>query len=582
MNIKEMLEKAVKEVPQKTAIVLEPQRLTYQELDEASNRVANALTKLGVKKGDHIGILMSCTPEWVINYFGIVKAAGVTVILNAMLKAPEYDYLLHDSDCKILLTEKSFTQMLASVLPQIPSLEHVIEVDDEAYADMIAHSSSISPAVDIKDNDETAIIYTSGVLGKQKGVVHTHTGIMSIMPMVPEGLGQERGDICISMIPFFYLLGLAAVLLVSFTKGSTVVILQRFTPRNALETVQQEKATMLVGVPAMYNALAMLDEETLKEYDLSSLRVALTAGAKSSAHLMKTLEDKFHLTLCEIYGLTEFPVVTMGTIHDRKLGTAGKPACQLRILGDSGKEVPQGEAGEAVCKAPWTTNGYYKMPDLTAQIIKDGWFHTGDLVRIDENGYVEYIEKRSFIIVTSAGVKIPPTEVEDVLLKHATVAEAAYVGVIDEDKGQIPTAFIVLKEGQSATKKELRSFCRQSLADFKLPRKIEFIDSIPKTGSGKMDRRRLKETKVSYERRPKLAKQDVFERLKKLIVELLEVDEAKVVPEASFVDDFGADSLDFIELITAVEEAFKIEIPDEDAGKMQTVQDAVSYIESKA
>ncbi|PIP49002.1 MAG: hypothetical protein COS87_03010 [Chloroflexi bacterium CG07_land_8_20_14_0_80_45_17] len=497
MNIKEMLEKTAREVPQKTAIVLGSQRVSYQELDERSNRIANALMRLGMRKGDHVAVLISYNPEWLINYFGVVKAGGKTVILNSMLKAPEFDSLLRDSDSKILITEKSFSQMLASVLPDIPLLKHIIEVDSDSYAQMIAHSSSTSPVVDIKDDDESAIIYTSGVLGKQKGVVHTHTSLLAAVTTVAPGLEQKRDDVCISMIPFFYALGLVVVALISFMKGSTIVILPRFTPNAVLETVEQEKATMLVGVPAMFNALAILDDETIKSYDLSSLRLAFTAGAKASAHLMKALEEKFGLTLCEVYGTTEALATTFGDIHNRKLGTAGKPVEDIKIIDAAGKEVPQGEVGEIVCRSPMVMKGYYKMPELTAQVLKDGWFHSGDLVRMDEEGYIEYIEKKSFIIVTSAGVKIPPTEVEDVLLKHPGVAEAAYVGVMDELKGQIPTAFIVLKEGQVATAKEIRNFCRQNLANYKLPHKIEFVESIPKTGSGKIDRRQLKERRTA-------------------------------------------------------------------------------------
>jgi len=497
MNIKQMLEKTAREVPQKTAIVLGAERVSYQELDERSNGVANALIGLGMKKGSHVAILMSYNPEWLINYFGVVKAVGKTVILNAMLKAPEFDALLRDSDSTILLTEKSFSQMLSSILPNIPLLKHVIEVDSDSYAKMIANSSSASPVVDIKDDDESAIIYTSGVLGKQKGVVHTHSSLMAAVTTVASGLGQEREDICIAMIPFFYALGLVVVALISIMKGSTIVILPRFTPRDLLETVEQEKATMLVGVPAMYNALAMLDDETLKSYDLSSLRVALTAGAKASAHLMKALEEKFGLTLCEVYGTTEALATTLGDIRNRKLGTAGKPVEEIKIVDNNDNEVPQGEVGEIIARSPQIMKGYYKMPDLTAQVFRNGWFHSGDLVRIDEDGYIDYIEKKSFIIVTSAGVKIPPTEVEDVLLKHPSVAEAAYVGVMDELKGQIPTLFVVPKEGQTISKKGIREFCRQSLANYKLPHKIELVESIPKTGSGKIDRRRLKEGRTA-------------------------------------------------------------------------------------
>jgi len=352
MNIKEMLEEIAREVPQKAAIVLGSQRVGYGELDAASNRVANALMNLGLRKGEHVAILLSYNPDWLINYFGVVKAGGKTVILNSMLKAPDYDSLLRDSDSKILLTEKNFVEMLSSILPTIPLLEHTMEVDSDSYKEMVAGSSAISPAVDIEDEDETAIIYTSGVLGKQKGVVHTHGSLMAAASIVAPGLEQTGEDVCVGMIPFFYLLGLAVVGLISVMKGSTMVLLPRFTPKNLLEAVQQEKATMLVGVPAMFNALAMVDEKTLKEYDLSSLRLVVTAGAKASVHLMRALEEKFGLTVGEIYGTTEAIATTLGDMHNRRLGTAGKPIEEVKLIDSDGKEIPRGETGELVCKSP--------------------------------------------------------------------------------------------------------------------------------------------------------------------------------------------------------------------------------------
>jgi long-chain acyl-CoA synthetase len=497
MNIKQMLEITASEVPQKTAIVLGSQRVSYRELDETSNRIANTLIRLGIKKGDHVAILMSCTPEWVINYFGVVKAGAMAVPFDIRIKAPELESLLRDSDSKMLITEERFSPTLSSVLPNIPLLKQVIEIDTDSYNGMVASSSPISPSVDIKDDDETIIVYTSGVLGKQKGIVHIHAALMSVLLELVPGLELKRDDVVLGMVPFYYLLGLTMVVLMPLIQGSTMVILPHFSSKNVLESVEREKATMLVGVPASYNALARADEETLKSYNLSSLRVAFSAGAKSSVQFMEMLENRFGLAVCEVYGLTECLAVSFGAIHDHKLGTAGRPLCELKVLDYNGKEVPRGKIGEAVVRAPWVVKGYYKAPDLTAQVIKDGWFHTGDLVRVDEDGYLEYIEKKSSIIVTSGGVKIPPMEVEDVLLGHPAVAEAAYVGVIDEYKGQIPTAFVVLKEGQSATVEEIRNFCRQSLADFKLPKQIQFMDSIPKTGSGQIDRRRLSGIKES-------------------------------------------------------------------------------------
>jgi len=498
MNIVQTLEDTASKVSDKEAIVLGDRRITYGELDAASNRVANAFLELGMKKGTHVAILMCHSPEWVINYFGVIKGGGIAVLLNTSLKAPELEVLLRDSDSEILITEKKFSQILSPVLPHIPLLKHLIEVDADSYAGMVPKAASVSPAVDLRDEDEATIFYTSGVLGKQKGVVHTHASLMGTPPIVSAGIQRKREDVVIDLVPFTYLYGLFEVLFGSIIVGSTIVLIPSFTPRAVLEAVEKERGTVIFGVPAMYNALAMVRDEVLVRYDLGSLRLVVTAGAKSFPRLMEALEDKFELSLYEVYGLTEVSAVSISTFDRRKLGTVGKPICRLKILDDSGREVPRGEIGEAVFNAPWVMKGYYKAPELTARVLKDGWFHTGDLVRMDEEGYLEYIEKKSFIIVTSSGLKIGPSEVEFVLLSHPSVAEVAYVGINDGYGGQIPTAFVVLKEGQSATAEELSNLCCQNLADFKLPKRIEFIDSIPKTSSGKISRGKLKERGLSH------------------------------------------------------------------------------------
>jgi len=497
MNLKQMLERTASEVPQNTAIVLGSRRVSYRELDETSNRIANALISLGTKKGDHVAILMSRTPEWVINCFGVLKAGAVGVLLDAGAKAPELEPLLRETDSKILITEERFSPMLSSILPNIPLLKQVLAIGTDPYNRMVASSSPASPSVDIKDEDEAIVFCTLGVLGKNKGIVHTHASFMSILSIAVAKFELERDDVILGMLPFNNLLGFGLVILLPVKRGATIAILPHFSSKNILETVEQEKATMLIGVPASFNAMAMIDEETIKSYDLSSLRAVLSAGAKSSALFMGMLEKKFGLTACEIYGLTELIIVTLGAIRDRKLGTAGKPLAELKVLDKNGKEVPRGSVGEAVARAPWMMKEYYKSPELTARVLKDGWFHTGDLVRLDEDGYLEFIEKTSSIILPSGGVKILPAAVEEVLLRHPAVAETACVGVIDDYKGQIPTAFIVLKEGQSATVDEIRDFCRRSLSDYKVPKQIKFVDSMPRTGSGQIDRRRLSGTKES-------------------------------------------------------------------------------------
>ncbi|MCD6230605.1 MAG: AMP-binding protein [Dehalococcoidia bacterium] len=493
MNLKQMLERTASEVPEKTALVLGSRRLSYKGLDDTSSKVANLLMARGMEKGDHVAILMSHSPEWMVNYFGIIKAGGVAVLLNPRLKAAELNALLRESDAKILLTEEGFSRELIPLLAGTSLAKHILETDGDDYKTLVISSSPSAPDVKIDDADVSTIIYTSGVMGKQKGVMHTHASLLGTPDIVSTGVGRDREDVVIDAVPFFYLFGLSEVFFGSAIKGSTVIIIPSFTPRAILAAVEKERGSIFFGVPAMHNALAMLREKVIRNYDTSSLRVASTAGAKSSPRLMKMLEDKFNLVLCETYGLSELSVVSMSTLANRKLGTVGKPLGEISVLNDSGKEVAVGETGEAVVRVPWAMKGYYKAPDLTAKVFKDGWFYTGDLVKMDEDGYLEYVEKKSFIIVTDSGLKISPWEVEEVLLRYPGIAEVAFAGVKDTRGGQIPTAFVVPSDGEHISPEAITSFCSQNLAEFKLPRKIKILSSLPKTGSGKIDRRQLQE-----------------------------------------------------------------------------------------
>lgn len=491
MNLKQVLETTARNRPGNTALVLGSQRVSYREFDETSNRIANALIGMGMKKGDRAGILMSRTPEWVINCFGVLKAGGAGVLLDARVKPVELEPQLRESDATFLLSEERFAPLVSSVLPSLPSLKHVLEVDTQAYRTLLAGGSHVSPSVSIEEGDDAIIFYTLGVLGKNKGVVHTHKSFVSALEALVPRMELEEDGVVLGLLPFNYLLGFGVVVLGPIVNGATMVILPHFSSKSMLETIEREKATMMVGVPASFNALAIIDDELLRSYDLSSLRSVLSAGAKSSAYLMDMLERRLDLTAMEIYGLTELIIVTMGDMRAHKLGTTGRPVAELRVLDKEGREVSPGEVGEAVARAPWMMREYLDSPELTAQVIKGGWFHTRDLVRVDEDGYVEYVDKMSSIIVPSGGVKILPEAVEEVLLRHPAVAETAYVGVVDEYRGQIPTAFVVLRDGRSATADEIRDFCRQSVTDYKVPKQVRFVDSLPRTPSGQLDRKLL-------------------------------------------------------------------------------------------
>jgi long-chain acyl-CoA synthetase len=493
MDLKQLLELPARELPGKTALILNNRRISYRELDETANQIANVLIDGGLIPGEHVAILMSHSPEWVSHYFGIIKAGGVAILLSPALKAPELRALLLESDTKVLVTETIMSRILLNHDPLLGETLQIRETDSSSYLATLSASSTTPPDIEINRDAPATIIYTSGVLGRQKGVVHTHASLLGTPRIISAGIGRGRDDVVIDPVPFFYLLGLSELLFGTILEGGTVVIIPNFTPRTILETITHEQGTILYGVPAMHNALAMLRDDIIRSYDLSSLRVASTAGAKTSTHLMTSLQEKYEMTLCETYGLSELSVVAMSDLSNHRLGTVGKPLGDLKIIGDEGHKVPPGVIGEAVVRVPWAMKEYYKAPELTREVFKDGWFYTGDSVKIDDDGYVEYIEKKSFIIVTPAGLKISPWEVENLLLSHPAIAEAAYVGTKNSAAELIPTVFVVTREGETTTQEDLTCFCSQYLADFKLPKRIKFVDSIPKTGSGKIDRYRLRD-----------------------------------------------------------------------------------------
>ena len=496
MTLTEMLERTVRTFPDKPAIVSEAGALTYHEFSQVTNRLANMLLGLGVKPGAPVAVLMPPATDWLIGYFGATKAGARVVILNAMLTPTELGAQLLDSGSAIVLTESRFAQALAAAAPTgLSPVKHVFPLDGPEFKAKLEQMPATPPHLGLDVADECAVLYTSGVLGKQKGVVHTHGSLITVAEIAVKFMALQSEWTVMAMIPFFHVLGLGTAL-GALHKGCTIAVAPRFTVKNVLETIQRHRINLIVGVPAMFNALSMVPDETLEELDLSSLKIAMTAGAKSSVTLMETLERKYGLVLTEIYGTTETPIICMGGLENRRLGTAGQPTLEFKVIGEDGAEVPRGQTGQAICKGPQVMNGYFKAPELTSQVLKEDWFYTGDVVMRDEDDYVTYVEKQSFIIVTSSGVKIPPTEVEDVVLTHPAVAEATYVGVVQEDGGQLPVLFAVLKEGHELSKQALRAYCADSLAVYKLPHRIEFISEMPRIASGKADRRQLQSWKA--------------------------------------------------------------------------------------
>ena len=501
MNLKLMLEETARQHGSKAAIILGEQRLSYAELDATSNKVANALIKLGVEKGDRVAILLPNSLEFVATYFGVIKTGAIAVPLNTRYKVDELSSLFDNSQPKVLLTESPFLEPLVPALPRFKSIEHIIDVrsrDDIqflSYREILTTSSAQRVEVELEPEDIAHIAYTSGPSGRPKGVMLSHQSLTTEVAVAANGCQQTDKDVAMLIaLPLHHVLGLVVVLLNSISKGSTVVMLPGLSISSLLEIIEREKVTIFMGVPYIFILAVNMAEEGVK-YDLSSLRLCVSGGSAIPNDIIKRFKKHYGVSLLQLWGLTEATALVTLQLLDGtgKLGSAGKvlPGWELKVVDDSGKELPLNQPGELIVRGP-IMKGYYNNPHATAETMKDGWLYTGDIGRVDEDGDV-FISGRKKEMIIVKGQNIYPSDIEDVLYTNPKVAEAAVVGIPDELRGEIVRAVISLKKGKVATEQEIRQFCLERMANYKVPKQIIFIDSLPKTATGKIRKQELRD-----------------------------------------------------------------------------------------
>ena len=492
MNLKLMLEETVRQYGGKTAIALGERRLSYTELDEASNKVANALIKMGVEKGDRVVMLLPNSLDFVTIYFGIVKSGGIAVPLDTRYKVDELASLCDNCRPKVLVTESAFLELLIPALPRFNYIEHVIDLGarDEgqfiSYGEIMATGSAHPVEVELGPEDIAYIAYTSGPTLHPRGAVLSHRSLVSEAAISGDGFQQTDKDITLLFaLPMHHVFGLVIILLTSIYKGSTVVMLPGLSIPNLMGAIERERATIFMGVPFVYVLAVNMAEEEGIRYDLSSLRLCGSAGAPLPADIIQRFKKCYGRELIDLWGLTESVAhVTLQPLDGSgKLGSVGKvlPGWELKIVDDSGRELPPNQRGEVIVRGP-IMNEYYNNPQATAEVIKDGWLYTGDIGKVDGDGNL-FITGRKKELIIVKGQNIYPGDIEGVLCAHPKVAAAMVVGVPDELRGEVVKASIRLKKGEVATEEELRRFCREHMADYKLPRQIMFVDSFPGTGA---------------------------------------------------------------------------------------------------
>ncbi len=494
-NLAVILRETAAASPDKAVTVHAGGRLTYGELDVLSDQVAAGLAIAGLRPGDTVGLQLPNIPQFLISYFGILKAGGVAVPLNVLLKAPELAFQLRDSAAKLLIT-------WAGILPEAVKGAAATQLT-EIYA--VGLTSEAAPAVPFERllatpapgqvmaarrlDDTAVIVYTSGTTGRPKGAELTHIQLYMNADIPGRLFDVRPDDVVITVLPLFHVFGLSSILDVCVRFGATMSLIPRFDPAAVLTAIQRDRATIFEGVPTMFVSLLAYPE--LDAYDVSSLRVAISGGASIPAPVLDAFEKHFGLVILEGYGLTETASTTTFNISatERRIYSVGKPiwGTQTQVWDANGKALPPGKehVGEVVTRGLHVMKGYRNNPGATAEAFAGGWFHTGDLGYFDEDGFL-FIVGRSKELIIRGGYNVYPREIEDVLHAHPEVAEAAVVGIPHDRLGEEVMAAVTLRPGAELAAADLIAFCAERLAAYKYPRVIEFRAELPKNTLGKI------------------------------------------------------------------------------------------------
>lgn len=502
MDLGQMLAQTAAQNPEKTAIIFHDQRTSYREFNERSNQVANGLIQLGVEPGDRVALYIHNLPIFMEAYFGILKTGASVVPLNVLYKAGEVEYILKDSGAKAILTFVPFAPVALAAAQNAPDLRHVIVAAPEPmpgatlWRDALGGAPTTAPQIAVQDEDVAVICYTSGTTGHPKGAMLTHRNLYSNLEQCGaiQTIATRPDDIVWLALPLFHIYAMNVAMNLTIKEGATILLIERFDLTSSLDELQKHHCTVLYGAPPMFVGWAQVP--TLKDYDFSSVRYIGSGAAALPMRIMQLFEGLAGVPITEGYGLTECsPVAATNAAGPViKPGTVGPaiPGCEIRIVDAEDNELPHGELGEIIIRGPNVMKGYWKQPQATAETLRGGWLHTGDLGTMDDDSYVTIVDRVKDMINVS-GFNVYPREVEETLFKHPAVADAAVVQYPDPYQGESVMAFIVLKQGESATEQDIIDYCREQLAVFKCPRKVVFTDALPKNISGKVLRRELRE-----------------------------------------------------------------------------------------
>ncbi len=516
MVVGEMLKRSASKFPEKVALISQGHSISYGELNNRVNQLANALMQEGLRKGDRIGVLVHNCSQFVEIYFASAKTGGIFCPYNNHLKEKELKDLVNYSSPKFLFLDEDFGETIDSLKPHLKSVKHYICLQKprwslmEEYEEWLSKGSPKEPGVKILENDTMSIFFTAGTTGRPKGAMRTHRHVLTNAITGVIELKVTYDEKALITFPMYHV-SCEDNLGRHFFMPNTLVIRRegRFDAREVLEIISTEKITMCQFVPTTIHALLQVPD--IERYDLSSLKLIMYAAAPMPVELLKRALRTFRCGFAQFYGQTESgPLMTLLHPEDhvlegnelqlQRLGSAGRPVLsyEIRVVNEGGNDVPVGEVGEIVGRSEAMMKRYWRLPKETAKKLKDGWLHTGDLGRFDEQGYLYIVDRKDDLII-SGGVNIYPREVEEVLYQHPSVSEVAVIGVPDEYWGEAVKAIIVPKEKVVLSEEEIIKFCGERLAGYKKPKSVEFWKELPKSPQGKILKRDIRERYLKKE-----------------------------------------------------------------------------------
>ncbi len=504
LNLASLLTESAGRTPEAPAIRLGGVELSYGELDERSARLATLLSERGFEPGDRVGVMLPNVPEFPVAYYGVLRAGGVVVPMNVLLKRREIAFYLEDSGAKLLLAWHGFLDEARQGAADAGA--ELVEVDPEAFAAMLAGVASGAPYPPIKgekrtgtgladtaEDDTAVILYTSGTTGKPKGAELTHLNLFRNADVSSRTTCEiAGGDVVLGALPLFHSFGQTVGMNASLKVGACLTLVPKFDPGEALATMQRDGVTHFYGVPTMFGAL--LHHPERERFDTSQLRTCITGGASMPVEVLRGFEDAFGAVVLEGYGLSETSPVACSNHPDRerKPGSIGTPieGVEMKVVDESDQEVAQGEVGEIVIRGHNIMKGYWQRPDATGEAMRGGWFHSGDMARTDEDGYFYIVDRKKDLIIRG-GYNVYPREVEEVLYEHPKIREAAVVGVPHDEWGEEIGAAVVLHEGEELAPEEVSAYVKERIAAYKYPRVVWFVDDLPKGPTGKILKREI-------------------------------------------------------------------------------------------